>query len=201
MDEEALAKALQAARKAAGLTQQELCQKASLSYSTLAKIERGAIKAPSIFTIHSIADALGLSLNELLGGIIPDKPKKKQSLTGIRLVYFDIDGCLTHSYQSAFVRMAEDTGQSADMIETTYWHYHDALCRGDMTVDELNDVLREQLESPELDWAAYYLDAATPIQDMHELLVWASEYYQIGLFSNAMPGMVGQLVERGLLPR
>jgi transcriptional regulator with XRE-family HTH domain len=42
--EQALGKRLQDARRAAGLTQQELCQKADLSYSTLAKIERGAIR-------------------------------------------------------------------------------------------------------------------------------------------------------------
>jgi len=45
-DEKALGQRLQKARQNAGLTQQELCQKAGLSYSTLAKIERGAIKAP-----------------------------------------------------------------------------------------------------------------------------------------------------------
>ena len=44
-----LGRRLQEARKKANFTQQELCQKAGLSYSTLAKIERGAIKSPSIF--------------------------------------------------------------------------------------------------------------------------------------------------------
>ena len=67
MDEVGLGKLLQGARKKAGLTQQELCQKAGLSYSTLAKIERGAIKAPSIFTIQSIAGALNTNLNDLMG--------------------------------------------------------------------------------------------------------------------------------------
>ena len=51
--EVALGKHLQAARQRASMTQQQLCQKAGLSYSTLAKIERGAIKAPSIFTIEA----------------------------------------------------------------------------------------------------------------------------------------------------
>ena len=69
MDEKGLGKRLQGARRAAGLTQQELCHKAGLSYSTLTKIERGAIKAPSIFTIQSIAGALETTLDELLGGI------------------------------------------------------------------------------------------------------------------------------------
>ena len=61
-DEERLGKRLQTARQAAGMTQQVLCQRANLSYSTLTKIERGAIKSPSIFTIQSIANVLGVSL-------------------------------------------------------------------------------------------------------------------------------------------
>ena len=91
MDEVGLGRQLQAARKKAGLTQQDLCHKARLSYSTLAKIERGAIKAPSIFTIQSIAAALGLSLNELMGDLAPT-PKsapKYRSKSGVRFVYFE----------------------------------------------------------------------------------------------------------------
>ena len=55
MDEQSLGRHLQTARMAAGLTQQELCQQAQISYSTLAKIERGAIKSPSVFTIQRLA--------------------------------------------------------------------------------------------------------------------------------------------------
>ena len=57
--ERQLGQAIAAARKAAGLTQQDLCVKAQLSYSTLAKIERGAIKTPSVFTVAAIAEATG----------------------------------------------------------------------------------------------------------------------------------------------
>lgn len=201
MNEEDLGRALQAARKNAGLTQQQLCHKASLSYSTLAKIERGAIKAPSIFTIHSIAEALNLSLGELLGDIIPDKPKKKQSLTGIKFVYFDINGCLVHFYHRAFTILAEATGKPADMIETTFWHYNDAVCRGEMSIEDFNVVLGEQLEKPDIDWREYYLEAVEPIQEMYELASWASEHYRIGLLSNIMPGLIPKMLEREILPR
>jgi transcriptional regulator with XRE-family HTH domain len=67
VDEKSLGARLQLARQNAGLTQQVMCHKANLSYSTLAKIERGAIKSPSIFTIRSIAEVLGTSLDELVG--------------------------------------------------------------------------------------------------------------------------------------
>lgn len=200
MNEEALGQALQAARKAAGLTQQQLCQKAQLSYSTLAKIERGAIKAPSIFTIHAIADAVGLSLNELLGDLIPQKPQKKQSATGIRFVYFDINGCLVHFYHRAFTALAEASGKPADMIETTFWHYNDVVCRGEMPIEEFNAILSEQLDQPNIDWRSYYLEAIEPIQEMQELVHWAAEYYQVGLLSNIMPGQIDQMLQKGLLP-
>ena len=67
MDEKGLGKRLQEARQAAGLTQQQLCQKANLSFSTLAKIERGAIKSPSIFTVRAIAEALNSTVDQLIG--------------------------------------------------------------------------------------------------------------------------------------
>lgn len=86
MDEVGLGKQLQSIRTKAGLTQQALCQLANISYSTLAKIERGAIKSPSIFTIQSIAEALGVSMDQLLGlqststGMPPIVPKKLANL-------------------------------------------------------------------------------------------------------------------------
>ena len=66
MDEKGLGQKLQEARQKAGLTQQQLCHQANLSFSTLTKIERGAIKSPSIFTVQSIAGALGVGLDELV---------------------------------------------------------------------------------------------------------------------------------------
>src|ERR1700746_2606347 len=97
MDEKSLGKRLQVARQAAGLTQQQLCQKANLSFSTLTKIERGAIKAPSIFTVQAIAGALGSSLDVLVGsGGRPVTPNRtlQQTKSGVRFVYFDVNGCL-----------------------------------------------------------------------------------------------------------
>src|SRR3954470_3338656 len=100
MDEKTLGKRLQLARKRAGLTQQELCQKAGLSYSTLAKIERGAIRSPSVFTVANIAAATGSPLEDLLNvqGRSQSSPApvdtKKRSKTGVRFVFFDVNGTL-----------------------------------------------------------------------------------------------------------
>lgn len=200
MNEQALGRALQDARKKVGITQQQLCQKANLSYSTLAKIERGAIKSPSIFTVYAIATSLHLTLDELLGDITPSVISKKRSLSGIRFVYFDINGCLVHFYHRAFTALAEASDLPADQIETTFWHYNDVVCRGEMPMEEFNQVLADLINKPGIDWRDYYLEAIEPIQEMYEMVHWAAEHYQVGLLSNIMPGLISQMLEQGLLP-
>lgn len=203
MDEVGLGRRLQEARKSAGLTQQDLCHKAGLSYSTLAKIERGAIKSPSIFTIQSIASALNLSLDALIGNpkVNLEKVKRYRSKSGVRFVYFDINGCLVRFFHRAFTRVAAEKGVLADLIETTFWHYNDAICRGEMTITEFNNHISKELKITGIDWQKYYMDAVDPIQEMHELVTWASKYYQVGLLSNIMPGFIDEMLKNGLLPK
>ena len=206
MDEVGLGKRLQEARQKAGFTQQQLCAAAGLSYSTLAKIERGAIKSPSIFTIQSIADTLGLSLDELLGHTtsVATQPTtiqgKKSSLSGIRFVYFDINGCLVRFYHHAFTKLAEDTGTSSDAIESTFWHYNDAVCRGEMTMEDFNTAIATSVGVPSVDWTAYYLEAVQPIIDMHDVAKQVADKYDVGLLSNIMPGQIDTMLANGILP-
>jgi HAD superfamily hydrolase (TIGR01509 family) len=203
MNEERLGRRLQAARVQAGLTQQALCQKANLSYSTLTKIERGAIKTPSIFTIQSIAGALGIGLDELMGSAVstPAKAAKQRSRSGVSFVYFDINGCLVRFFHGAFSRLSERTGASPDVIEMIFWHYNDLVCRGEIGMDEFNRKLAEELQTNEpIDWMDYYLEAVEPIPVMHELVRWAAARYRVGLLTNIMPGFVDALIARGLIP-
>lgn len=206
MDEVGLGKRLQEARQKAGFTQQQLCATAGLSYSTLAKIERGAIKSPSIFTIQSIADTLGLSLDELLGHTTTVTAKKdtdkgkKSSLSGIRFVYFDINGCLVRFYHHAFTKLADDTGTSSDAIESTFWHYNDSVCRGEMTMEDFNTAIATAVGVPSVDWTAYYLEAVQPIIDMHDVAKQVADKYDVGLLSNIMPGQIDTMLANGILP-
>ena len=202
MDEVGLGQQLQEARKNAGLTQQDLCHKAGLSYSTLAKIERGAIKAPSIFTIQSIASSLNLSLGQLLGDLAPAPPlaKNYRSKSGLRFVYFDINGCLVRFFHRAFTQLAADTGASADLIETTFWHYNDAVCRGEMSMQDFNNAMAKDVCTDVIDWQKYYLASIDPIQEMHDLVNWADQYYGVGLLSNIMPGFIATMIQTGVLP-
>lgn len=200
MNEKGLGLRLQDARKVAGLTQQELCQKAGLSYSTLAKIERGAIKSPSIFTVQQIASVLGKGVDELLGSPSITIGPKKTSKNGISFVYFDINGCLVRFFHGAFAKIAKDTGVPSDIVEATFWHYNDAACRGDISLDEFNEALATQFAVKSFNWANYYLTAIEPIHEARELLVWAHEHYRVGLLSNIMPGLIADMISRDLLP-
>ncbi|HEY5668318.1 MAG TPA: HAD-IA family hydrolase [Candidatus Saccharimonadales bacterium] len=201
MDEKGLGRRLQEMRVRSGLTQQALCHEAGLSYSTLTKIERGAIKAPSIFTIQNIAGALGIGLDELMGGPAGKPGKlKRTSKSGITFVYFDINGCLVSFYHRAFTRLAEVSGAPADVIETTFWHYNDEVCRGDMTMAEFNVAFAKAIGLQKLNWLEYYLEAIEPIEAMHDLVHWASENYKVGLLTNIMPGFVDAMRKQGILP-
>lgn len=51
-------------RQSRGLTQEELARKAEIPYTTLTKIESGAIKNPSMQSVAKLADALGASLDD-----------------------------------------------------------------------------------------------------------------------------------------
>jgi transcriptional regulator with XRE-family HTH domain len=54
-------------RKKVGWSQQKLAEKAGLSLAVITKIEQGVAKRPSIQTMMKLADALGISLDELVG--------------------------------------------------------------------------------------------------------------------------------------
>ena len=193
---------LQGMRLGAGFTQQQLCQKANISFSTLTKIERGAIKSPSIFTVQSIANAVGVSLDELVG----NKPSSvagrvlKKTKSGISFIYFDVNGCMVHFYQRAFAKLAESTGAPSDIVETAFWHYNDQVCKGLITIDEFNTKLASRLGVDKVRWQDFYLDNVEPIQEMQDTLKWASERYKVGLLTNIMPGLLDAMRRNDQLP-
>lgn len=203
MDERGLGQRLQEARKAAGLTQQQLCAQANLSFSTLTKIERGAIKAPSIFTVQAIATALGTGLDTLLGHESPAPPQSRtlsKTRSGVSFIYFDVNGCLVHFYQRAFAKLALETGAPSDQVETAFWHYNDDVCRGIMSLSDFNAKLAERLGVDSVDWQKYYLETVEPILQMQEVLKWASGHYKVGLLTNIMPGLLAAMRRDNQIP-
>ncbi|HUY53394.1 MAG TPA: HAD-IA family hydrolase [Candidatus Dormibacteraeota bacterium] len=203
MNEVGLGKALQLARLSKGLTQQQLCQRASLSYSTLAKIERGAIKAPSIFTIQKIANTLELKLSEILENVAGSKTisSKKTSRSGIKFVYLDINGCLVRFYHRAFTKIAHQFSISSEDVETVFWHYNDDVCRGDITLSEFNEKLSEDLKIEKINFFDYYISSVEAMPGMFELVNQIASDYKIGLISDIMPGFIDGLMSKKLIPK
>lgn len=206
MDEQTLGKRLQLARKRAGLTQQELCQKAGLSYSTLAKIERGAIRSPSVFTVAHIATATGTPIEDLLdmeaksaNSPAPGSAKKR-SKSGVRFVYFDVNGTLVRFYQRAFTQAAHDLGVAADVVENLFWRHNDGLCSGRTSLEDFNHKIAKELGAPNFDWNKYYMDNVQAMPGMDDLLHWTAQYYEIGILSNNAPGFIDELKSKGLIP-
>jgi len=62
-----LSKRLKELRKKKGWSQQRLAEKAKVSYNTITKIEQGVAVMPTIQTMIKIADAFGISLDEVVG--------------------------------------------------------------------------------------------------------------------------------------
>jgi putative hydrolase of the HAD superfamily len=204
VDEKALGRRLQLARKRAGLTQQELCQKAGLSYSTLAKIERGAIRSPSVFTVAAIAHATNTPLENLLD--VPQAPagrgqnSKKRSKSGITFVYFDVNGTLVRFFHKAFTQIAEVSGQPTDIIETLFWRYHDALAAGRTSMEEFNRQMAQELGMDTLDWRKYYMDNVEGMPDIKGLIDWVAENYEVGILSNNLPGFIDEMRQNKVIP-
>lgn len=61
-----ISEAIMLARKRAGLTQKQLAQKSGVTASTLSNWELG-LRAPMLPPLIAVADALGISLDKLVG--------------------------------------------------------------------------------------------------------------------------------------
>ena len=62
-----LAQNIRKLRLKKGLSQEKLARLADISNATLIKIESGTAKEPTITTVTKIADALEISIDELIG--------------------------------------------------------------------------------------------------------------------------------------
>jgi len=195
-----LGRAIRQARRQAGLTQDGLSDKAGLAYSTLAKIEQGAIKAPSFFTVYSLADALGISIEQLLSRAAGKTPPPGDKRQKIKFVYSDLNGVLVRFYHRAFADIAGETGSNIDVVETLFWHYNNAVNKGEMSLDEFNRKLAARLGAKKIDWKERYMEAVRPVRQMHNFLREIHKRVKIGLLTNTMPGFVAELRRRGKLP-
>jgi 2-haloacid dehalogenase len=193
-----LGESIQYHRKLVGFTQDELSDRAGLSYSTLAKIERGAIKNPSIFTVTALAGALNCTIEELL---MIRAVQSRHTKTGREtFLYCDINGVLVRFFQRAFVQVAHQHNVSLERVETAFWHYNDAANRGEMSIEMFNKVMSDQLHIDNFDWGSLYLETVEPIKEMHRCVEEVSKTSRVGLLSNIHQGLIPKMIKQGLLP-
>ena len=61
-----ISKNIKKMRAKLGLIQDDLAKKVDIKYTTLTKVESGAVNKPSVQTMAKIAKALGVSIEDLL---------------------------------------------------------------------------------------------------------------------------------------
>lgn len=201
MDERyiSLGDTIQRRRQVMGMSQDELSDKAGLAYSTLAKIERGVVKNPSVFTIVSLAKALGCTVEELLK-LEPATSSTADTVGSDTFLFCDLNGVSVRFFHRAFASIAEENGLTVDKVETAFWHYNDAANRGEMSLDTFNSVMAEQLGIKHFDWHESYLSNIEPIAEMHKCLEEITKVYRVGILSNTHNGLIDKLLKMGVLP-
>jgi FMN phosphatase YigB (HAD superfamily)/DNA-binding Xre family transcriptional regulator len=130
-------------RRDRGQSQQELATNAHLGLSTLTKIERGAIKNPSVFSILAIAKALNVSVEELLQSEIARHSGMSQP---VRFIYFDIHGVMATNWERVFTELARRYQIEPQAIEMAFWRYNDIVGRGDPQVHAIMAQLAEHYQ-------------------------------------------------------
>ena len=186
-----LGRTIARARQAAGLTQQQLCRRAGLSYSTLTKIERGVIQTPSVFTIARIAQVTNTSIEGLLAPL----SQAQAATTGVEMVYFAVDGVLVDGLDSLWLQLASDQGKPVASIKRRFWRHWPAVQR---SRDSDN---RYRLPSQsQIGWESEYARAAQPIKPMTDLLVRLNQKFRVGLLTNTPQPLIQKLTQAGKLP-
>ncbi len=95
-----------------GITQDELSDRAGIAYSTVAKLEQGSIKNPSLTTIMSISSALGVEITQLFKTKVTKLNTVKSS--DIKFIYLDVNGVILRFFQRAFIEISRKSHQPID---------------------------------------------------------------------------------------
>ncbi len=198
---EKLAQRIADERRRVGLSQETLADKAGISYSTLTKIERGAILEPSVFTVAKLAGAIGISLDKLLS-IHLGKDEKSHPATDIQFVYFDVHGVIVTNWQQIFTEVAARFHIEPQSMELGFWKYNDIVNRGHMTVDEFEVALARSIDlhMNKLPYEKIYFETVKGDKVVHKLMQDVAEHYRLGLMTNIFPGFLDRLIDTGAVP-
>jgi transcriptional regulator with XRE-family HTH domain len=137
---------IRAARKAAGLTQEEVARRTQISLNAYSAIERGVVKDPHLSSLEQIANAVGVRLSDLLG----DSEEKEHASrrTG-----------LFNELAELLVSLGAPTQHLAnpnlldDLEKAGGWEFGRTLTAIDKEIELLTPAIRERVEatSPDSD--------------------------------------------------
>lgn len=196
------AEALKQCRETAGLTQKQLAARSGVSYSTLTKLEQGAISSPSVTAITNVATALGCDTADLLEA--PDFTITPNP--DIEFVYFDVGGVLVHWLPSLHT-FAERINRPENAVKAIFHEFNDVGCRGNMSLHELqllillrlNVSLKGEARKEALQQTAW-IDDMRAIPPAHSFIRAMTERHKVGLLTNVFKEYYPAFFERGLVP-
>ena len=194
--------AIASARRAAGLTQQDLCQKIDISYSTLTKIERGAIKAPNAYTLAKIAAITQTTVESLLAANQSQVNNKvitfestATSKHNVRVVFVNFNCLLSNNFQSILNQIAIDFSLNQKPVDDFFYKNYQKLIVGGQSLDEFNQSVIDQFNLKKFDLIDYFQRLITINQAWLPLLRWIYNHYLVGLIVNGPEELIGCLQE------
>lgn len=193
--------ALKRQRQATKLTQKALARESGVPYSTLTKLEQGAIPSPSVDMVAALAEALSCTVSDLL----PAKPLKIGENPRVKFVYFDVGGVLVHWLPSVHA-FAERIGRSYDDVLQIFYEYNPLGCRGQLSLEELQLLFALKLQvdfkgSRKDGLRQAWIDDMRPIPAGHQLIQAVAKQYPVGLLTNVFNGYYPAFFDHGLVPK
>jgi FMN phosphatase YigB (HAD superfamily)/DNA-binding Xre family transcriptional regulator len=194
--------ALKHKRLEAGLTQKELARRSGVSYSTLTKLEQGTTSSPSVSVIADLATVLGCDSAEVLEVSEYDITPNPD----IWFVYFDVGGVLVH-WLPSLEAFAERINRPENTVKAVFHQFNDTVCRGNMTMEELQLLILLRLQVPlkgkardEALQRTTWMEDMRPITPTHNFLRSVMEHYKVGLLTNVFREYYPGFFQQGLVP-
>lgn len=199
---EAAGARLRALRVNAGLTQQQLADKAGISYFTIAKLEQGSTKAPSATVLYKLSNSLGFDIDEFLGR----SSSQPSTRIPVKFIYFDIGGVLVHTESVLFHHLSSDLNRPTDRVKAIYYNYVAIACRGKLSLHDLQMLMLLKLNlkyktAQQHKFFKHWVDYMQPIADTQNFATQLATKYPIGLLTDTIDGFVERMMKQELLPQ
>lgn len=209
-----LGKKLQQLRRGAGLTQQELANRAKVSLSTVSKIEEGAVTRPSAKILAKLVRVLKSDLDLLMNDQpLPKyltrpltKPAANESARAtIKFVYFDVGGVLAHTESILLQQLAARFDRPLAQVQAVYHLYVPLAFRGKLTMEDLQYLFLLKLNiryraAKRRDLFRDWVDDMQLNQPVHEFAKSVAHKYPLGLLTNILPGLLKRMQRQRLVP-